>query len=185
MKTDELTWRWYVLHTRSRFETVVHDGLHKKAHDVFLPKVRVRSKRRDRKVMIDVPLFPGYVFVKSNLHPHHHIDIVKTVGAVRLIGNKQVPVPVPDETIESLRIMVSRSSQIQTGFRFRKGDRVMVVNGPFTGIIGTFDHYRGVNRVVVHIVALGQFASVEVDRDDVEIIPGGEGQPFVPGRGSV
>ena len=153
MNPNELTWRWYVLHTRSRFETVVHDGLTKKAHDVFLPKVRVRSKRRDRKVMIDVPLFPGYVFVKSNLHPTHHIDIVKTVGAVRLIGNKQIPVAVPDETIHSLRIMVSRDSQVQTGSKFRKGDRVMVVNGPFTGIIGTFSRYRGSDRVIVHIAA--------------------------------
>ncbi len=174
MKTDELTWRWYVLHTRSRFEAVVRDGLHKKAHEVFLPKVRVRSKRRDRKVMIDVPLFPGYVFVRSNLHPHHHIDIVKTVGAVRLIGNKQEPVSVPDETVASLQIMVARSSEIQTGTRFRKGDRVMVVQGPFTGIIGIFDRYRGVDRVVVHIEALGQFTSVEVNKDDVEILlPGG------------
>ena len=183
MKSNELTWHWYVLHTRSRFETVVHDGLFKKAHDVFLPKVRVRSKRRDRKVMIDVPLFPGYVFVKSNLHPHHHIDIVKTVGAVRLIGNKQVPVPVPDETIESLRIMVSRDSQVQTGSKFRKGDRVMVVNGPFTGIIGTFSRYRGSDRVIVHIDALGQFASVEVDEQDVEVIPADGRQPFLPGSG--
>lgn len=181
MKHDELTWRWYALHTRSRFETVVHDGLVKKSHDVFLPKVRVRSKRRDRKVMIDVPLFPGYVFVRSNLHPHHHIDVVKTVGAVRLLGNKQVPVPVPDETIASLQIMVSHSSDIQTGSRFRKGDRVMVVNGPFTGIIGVFDRYRGIDRVVVHIEALGQFASVEVDKDDVEIIPSAGQHPFVPG----
>jgi len=181
MKQDELTWRWYVLHTRSRFETVVHDGLFKKSHDVFLPKVRVRSKRRDRKVMIDVPLFPGYVFVRSNLHPNHHIDIVKTVGAVRLIGNQQLPVPVPDETIDSLRIMVSRSSDIQTGSRFRKGDRVMVVDGPFTGIVGIFDRYRGIDRVVVHIEALGQFASVEVDEADVEVISPTGGHPFVPG----
>jgi transcription elongation factor/antiterminator RfaH len=181
MNPHELTWRWYVLHTRSRFETVVHDGLTKKAHDVFLPKVRVRSKRRDRKVMIDVPLFPGYVFVKSNLHPTHHIDIVKTVGAVRLIGNKQIPVAVPDETIHSLRIMVSRDSQVQTGSKFRKGDRVMVVNGPFTGIIGTFSRYRGSDRVIVHIDALGQFASVEVDEQDVEVIPADGTQPFLPG----
>jgi len=133
--------------------------------------------------MIDVPLFPGYVFVKSNLHPHHHIDIVKTVGAVRLIGNKQIPVPVPDETIESLRIMVSRDSQVETGSRFRKGDRVMVVSGPFTGIIGIFDRYRGVNRVVVHIEALGQFASVEVDEQDVEVISHDGAHPFLPGKG--
>lgn len=182
MPKDDLTWRWYVLHTRSRFETVVHDGLFKKAHEVFLPKVRVRSRRRDRKVMIDVPLFPGYVFVKTNLHPHHHLDILKTVGAVRLIGNKQVPVPVPEETIDSLRIMVSHDSTIQTGSRFRKGDRVMVVNGPFTGIVGIFDRYRGIDRVVVHIEALGQFASVEVNEVDVEIIAPGGHHPFVPGR---
>ena len=181
MKTDELTWHWYVLHTRSRFETVVRDGLSKKAHEVFLPKVRVRSKRKDRRVMIDVPLFPGYVFVKSNLHPHHHIDIVKTVGAVRLIGNKQMPVPVPEETIDSLKIMVTSSSQIQTGSRFRKGDRVMVVNGPFTGIVGIFDRYRGINRIIVHIEALGQFASVEVDEQDVEIIPSDGQSSFLPG----
>jgi predicted nucleotidyltransferase len=44
--------------------------------------------------MIDVPLFPGYVFVKTDLNPYEHVEIVKTVGAVRLIGNHQGPVPV-------------------------------------------------------------------------------------------
>jgi len=101
---------------------------------------------------------------------------------VRLIGNKQIPVPVPDATIESLRIMVSRDSQVQTGSRFRKGDRVMVVSGPFTGIIGIFDRYRGVDRVVVHIEALGQFASVEVDQQDVEVLPSDGTHPFLPGN---
>ncbi len=106
MEIQELEWRWYVLHTRSRFEKVVNEGLFKKSHEVFLPQIRVRSRRRDRRVMLDVPLFPGYVFIRSNLHPDHHLDILKTVGAVRLIGNQNLPVPVPDDTIESLRIMV-------------------------------------------------------------------------------
>jgi transcriptional antiterminator NusG len=93
--------QWYVLHTKSRFENVVNDGLNKKTIEVFLPKIKVRSKRRDRKLMINVPLFPGYVFVKSDLHPENHLEIVKTVGAVRLIGSTKGPVSVPDETIES------------------------------------------------------------------------------------
>ena len=182
MVIHQLEWRWYVLHTRSRFEKVVHEGLDKKSHDVFLPQIRVRSRRRDRRVMLDVPLFPGYVFIRSNLHPNHHLDILKTVGAVRLIGNKDLPVPVPDEAIASLQIMVSRDTSIKTGRRLRKGDRVMVVNGPFTGVVGTFTRYRGIGRVVVQIEALGQYASVEVDENDIEALPADDRKPsFLPG----
>lgn len=171
MTIDRLIPSWYVLHTKSRFENVVHDGLLKKSVEVFLPKITVQSKRKDRKKMIRVPLFPGYIFVKSDLKPNHHLDIVKTVGAVKLVGNIQGPVSVPKETIESLKIMVASNQPVETGYHFKKGDRVMVVAGPFSGVIGIFDRYGGQGRIVVHIEALGQFAAVEVDADDVEKVP--------------
>jgi transcription elongation factor/antiterminator RfaH len=167
----ELQPTWYVLHTKSRFENVVHDGLFKKNIEVYLPKIKVKSKRRDRRMMIQVPLFPGYVFVKSDLNPHRHLEIVKTVGAVRLIGTKTGPVPVPETTIESLKIMVSVDQPITTGSRLRKGDRVMVLNGPLAGVTGTFVRYRGKGRVVVNIDALGQYAGVDVEENDVERMP--------------
>lgn len=171
MKDKKLTPLWYVLHTKSRFENVVHEGLLKKRIEVFLPKITVQSKRRDRRKMIRVPLFPGYVFVKTNLHPHHHLEVVKTAGAVRLIGSKKGPVPVPDETIDSLKIMVSTDFPVTTGQRLQKGDRVMVVSGPFAGVVGTFVRYRGQGRVIVNVEALGQYAGVEVSYDDIEILP--------------
>jgi transcription elongation factor/antiterminator RfaH len=171
MEDRRLLRQWYVLHTRSRHESVVSDGLSKKALEVFLPKVKVRSKRRDRKAMVHVPLFPGYVFVKTDLHPHHHLEVVKTFGVVRLIGTQQGPVPVAEETIASLKIMVAAEMPIITGQRLQPGDRVMVVNGPFAGVIGTFVRYRNQGRVVVNIEALGQFAGVEVPEEDLEILP--------------
>jgi len=171
MTNKKLEPLWYVLHTKSRHENVVSDGLLKKSIEVFLPKVTVRSKRRDRKAMIRVPLFPGYVFVKTDLHPHHHLEIVKTAGAVRLIGSKLAPVPVSEETIDSLRIMVTSDNSVTTGYNLQKGDRVMVVYGPFTGVIGTFVRYRGKGRVIVNVEALGQYAGVEVGEEDIEIIP--------------
>lgn len=171
MEKRKLSYSWYVLHTKSRFENVVNEGLLKKSIEVFLPKIQVMSKRRDRKAMIRVPLFPGYLFVKSDLNPYKHIEIVKTVGAVRLIGNKDGPIPVPSETIKSLEIMVKGSNEVTTGTRFKKGDRVMVVHGPFAGVTGTFVRYRGKGRVVVNIEALGQHAGVDVSEDDVELLP--------------
>ncbi len=69
MTLAKLSPAWYALHTRSRFENVVTEGLDKKKIEVFLPKISVRSKRLDRKKIIQVPLFPGYIFVKSDLSP--------------------------------------------------------------------------------------------------------------------
>jgi transcriptional antiterminator NusG len=171
VKPDAFIRKWYVLHTKSRFENLVNDGLLKKSLEVYLPKIQVQSRRRDRKLVIRVPLFPGYVFVKTDLNPYEHLEIVKTVGAVRLIGSKAGPIPVPDETVSSLQIMVSGNQPISTGSRLKKGDRVMVVNGPFTGVTGIFIRYNSQGRVVVNIEALGQYAAVDVDEDEVEKIP--------------
>jgi transcription antitermination factor NusG len=157
-----------VLHTRSHFENVVSEGLIRKEIEVYLPKMTVPSKRRDRRQMIHVPLFPGYVFVRTDLSPRQQLDIVKTVGVVRFIANRQGPLPVGDETVVSLKIMVATDQQIITGYRLHRGDRVMVVSGPLAGVIGTFVRYRNQARVVVNIEALGQFAAVEIDIAAVE-----------------
>jgi len=171
MIEKELSPAWYVLHTRSRFENKVNEGLERKSKEVFLPKMLVRSKRKDRKIMLRVPLFPGYIFVRTTLEPVDQIDIVKTVGIVRFIGNRSGPLAVPDQAIESLRVMVSTDLDITTGTRLKRGDRVVVVSGPFTGIEGTFSRHGGQGRIVVNIDAMGQFAAAEVDEDDIELLP--------------
>jgi len=164
---------WYVLHTRSRFEQVVCDGLEGKSLEAFLPKMTVMSKRRDRRKTIQVPIFPGYVFVKSDLNVYERLEIVKTIGVVRIVGNRDGPISVPDQSIDSLQIMVAGSNEILTGTRVKKGDRVIVVEGPFAGVTGNFVRYKGGGRVVVAIEALGQYAAVNVPEEYVERIPEG------------
>ncbi|GAB6096190.1 UpxY family transcription antiterminator [Desulfatiferula olefinivorans] len=161
---------WYVLHTKSRAEKVVHDVLVKKSIEAFLPTARVPSKRKDRRVMLDLPLFPGYVFVKTDLQADRYLSILKTPGAVKIIGNKEGPVSVDTPIVDSLRIMVRSGQSILTENLFRKGQKVMVVRGPFTGVTGIFSAYRGTGRVLVFIDILGQSASVEVDEEDIERI---------------
>jgi len=162
---------WYVVHTRSRFEKLVFEGFRRKSLEAFFPKITVMSKRRDRRKRIQVPLFPGYVFIRSNLNPHERLEIVKTAGVVRLVGSKAGPIPVPDEAIHSLQIMVTGDNSVETGTQFKRGNRVMVVEGPFIGVIGTFVRYRGFKRLVVNIEALGQYAAVSVPEEHVERLP--------------
>lgn len=164
-----LALHWYVLHTKSRHENVVFDGLNRKKVEAFLPKTFKRSIRKDRRVVLNVPLFPGYLFLKTALTPEWHLQILKTVGAVKLIGNREGPVPVPDMVIESLKIMTAAQTEAELliGTRFKKGDPVVVIKGPFAGVQGFFARYKGADRIIVEIDALGQFAAVEVSADDV------------------
>ena len=164
---------WFALLTRSNFEQTVHSGVSKKKIEVFLPTTRKKSRRKDRKQMIEVPLFPGYIFVRSTFEPADQLPILKTIGAVRLLGNGKGPIPIPDIQIQSLKLLTSAGRDLITGttIQLKKGDPVMIINGPMAGIRGEFSQHKGKGRILIKVDLLGQYASTEVDEDDVEKIP--------------
>lgn len=166
--------KWYALLTRSRFENVVHDCITKKSIEVFLPKIKVLSTRKDRRIMIDAPLFPGYLFVKTSSDPEHQLKILKTTGAVRLLGYNNGPVPVPSSTIHSLKIMTESGMEVIRGTidTLSQGTPVIITKGPMAGVKGEFIRYKGnKSRVIIRIETMGQFAGVETDKDNLEKLP--------------
>jgi transcription termination/antitermination protein NusG len=165
---------WFALLTRSNFEQTVYTTIVKKKIEAFLPKIKKKSSRKDRNLMLEIPLFPGYVFVQSSFEACDQLKILKTTGAVRLLGNTSGPLPIPLIQIESLKILTSTSMDLITGdnIRLRKGDPVMIINGPMAGAKGEFTRHKGRGRVVIKIDVLGQYAGVEVDENNVEKLPG-------------
>lgn len=164
---------WFALLTRSNFEQTVYSRISRKKIEAFLPRTRKPSKRKDRKLMIETPLFPGYVFVKSTRAPADQLLILKTVGAVRLLGNSDGPVPVPKHQIESLKLLTSVAQDLVTGsiIELKKGDPVIILEGPMAGLKGDFLEHKGRGRVIIKVDLLGRYAGVEVDSDKVEKIP--------------
>ncbi len=165
--------QWFALLTRSNFEQTVYTSICHKKIDAFLPTMRKQSRRKDRKLMIEAPLFPGYIFVKSTTAPAAQLQILKTTGAVRLLGNAKGPLSVPRTQIESLKLLTSAVQNLITGttIQLEKGDPVMILEGPMAGLKGEFYQYKGQGRVIVKIDLLGQYAGVEVDSGNVEKIP--------------
>jgi transcriptional antiterminator NusG len=164
---------WFALLTRSNFEQTVYNNINEKKIDTFLPRTRKKSKRKDRKLMIEIPLFPGYLFVRSTFEPAYQLRILKTLGAVRLLGNKLGPVPIPDYQIESLKLMTSSNMDLITGntIQLAKGDPVMILQGPMAGLKGEFSRHKGKGRIIIKVDLLGQYAGVEIAGEDVEKIP--------------
>jgi len=153
--------QWYAIHTRSRFEQKVYEGLCGKSVEAFLPRVEVWSRRKDRRKKILVPILPGYVFVHFKMEPETYWHIIKTVGIVRMVGFEGKPVPANDEEIASLKILDGTNRTVQNRGYMKRGDRVMIMDGPLKGLIGFYIRHKGQSpKVVVSIELLKRSLSV-------------------------
>jgi transcription termination/antitermination protein NusG len=156
--------KWYALHTRSRFEQKVYEGLCGKSLEAFLPRIQVMSRRKDRRKKILVPLIPGYVFVRSLLVPEEYHQIIQTIGVVRMISFRGQPVPAEDLEISSLMILDGTDRTVQNRAFMRKGERVTIMEGPLRGLTGFYLRHKGkTDRVVVSVELLQRSLEVEIE----------------------
>lgn len=169
---DQNSLNWYAIHTRSHFEQKVYDGLRAKTIEAFLPRIQMMSRRKDRRKKILVPLLPGYVFVRTNLHPEEHLQILKTPGLVRMVGFKGQPAAANEEEIASLMILDGTDHTVQNRTYMKKGDRVMIMEGPLKGLVGFYlRHSNRKDNVVVSIELLQRSLEVEIEDWALEKVP--------------
>lgn len=156
--------KWYALHTKSRFEQKVYNGLCSKSLEAFLPRMLVMSRRKDRRKKIFVPMIPGYVFVRSTLVPEAYHRIIQTVGVVRMISFKGEPVPATEEEIRSLMVLNGTDRTVQNRAYMNKGDLVKIMEGPLKGLVGFYLHHKGKNdKVAVSVELLNRSLAVEIE----------------------
>ena len=165
--------RWYAVYTKSRHEKRVHQHLVPKMEEVFLPLTKVWSRRRDRRVKFDKPLLPGYLFIREALSPAKRLTVLQTFGVVRILsskgGEQALPEPIPDEQIESLKILVASRQEIHPCDSLSVGEEVEVIAGPFMGARGRLTQVNPKqNRLVVSIDLINQAVAVDIDVRDVE-----------------
>jgi transcriptional antiterminator NusG len=156
--------RWYALHTRSHFEQKVYEGLRGKSIEGFYPRIQVISRRKDRRKKIMIPMLPGYVFVCSDLKAEEHLQILKTVGVVRIVSFRGKPIPASEEEISSLKILDGTDRTVQNQDYMKKGDRVMIMEGPLKGLIGYYLRHKAQSeKVVVTVELLKRSLAVEIE----------------------
>jgi len=163
---------WFALYVQANHEKEVARQLELKSIDHLLPLMERWSKWRDRRKLIYTPLFPGYVFVHTILDNYMNVRILRTAGAVKILRSSDGPLPIPDLQMESLRTMLSFQATLEVHAYVREGDWVRVVRGPLAGHVGILQrHSHRKGRLVVNIDIIQKSASVELNLEDVEILP--------------
>ena len=156
--------RWYAVYTRSRHEKQVAVFLERQNLETFLPLRRAWSSRKDRKLTIQIPALPGYIFVRCTLYAETRALIKRATGVLRLVENAGRPAVIPDSQIESLRTALASAFNAEGHPFLKVGDRVRVVRGPMIGAEGYLLRVaENRHRLVIAVDYVNQALSVEID----------------------
>jgi transcription antitermination factor NusG len=134
----------------------------------FLPLYKEIRHWSDRKVCIEVPLFPGYLFVRMALRSR--LRVLEVPGVARLIGFNGQPYALPEGEISMLREGIASALHIEPHPYLSEGCRVRIARGPLCGAEGLLVRKKNGFRVVLSLDLIAMSAAVEVDEADVKLI---------------
>lgn len=155
---------WYALQVQTTRENSALDSLQRLSIETFLPTYKTYRRWSHRPaVVIERPLFPGYLF--SRFETWNRRPIMLTPHVLRILGTQDGPIPIPDIEIETIQTMVASSLPLAPFPYLNAGERVLIERGPLTGLEGIVVRMRNSVRVVVTVEILRRAVAVEVDRE--------------------
>jgi transcription antitermination factor NusG len=137
-----------------------------KGIECFLPLKTVSSRWKDRNKLVELPVFPGYLFVNTEM-PERRLDILSAPSTVRVVEFGGKPQPIPGEQIESVRRLIASKLPFDSCPDMAAGERVEVIHGPLAGVQGTFLRSKSAGRLVLSVTLIGQGVACEVHARNV------------------
>lgn len=160
--------RWYAAYTRANHEKRVSEQLCVREVEHFLPLYSSVRRWKDRRVMLELPLFPGYVFVRMALRDRLQVQTVP--GVARLVGFDGTPAALPDGEIDALRTSLGGAARLEPHPYLVAGRRVRVIRGPLAGMEGVLVRRKGTFRLVISIELIQRSVALDADVADVEAV---------------
>lgn len=157
---------WYVVYTRANHEKRVAEQLEHRSIEHLLPLYESVRRWKDRRLQLQMPLFPGYVFVRFSLH--NRLPVLQVPGVVRLIGFDGQPKPLAESEIETLRDRLSGGVNVEPHPYLTIGRRARIKRGPLEGCEGILIRRKGKYRVVLSIEMILRSVVADVDLVDIE-----------------
>jgi transcription antitermination factor NusG len=156
---------WYAGYTASRHEKRVAEHLSQRGVEHFLPLYQTIHRWNNGRHRVQLPLFPGYIFVRLALRDR--MRVVEVPGFVRMVGFGSLPARLPDSDIEKMREALSAGVLAEPYPFLTVGTRVEIRNGPLQGMTGILLRRQNKYRVVISVDLIMRSMVVEVEAGDV------------------
>ena len=161
---------WFALRVKSNCEKPVSAILRGKGFEEFVPTYRASRQWSDRIKVLDLPLFPGYLFCRLDLNKR--LPLVTTPGFLYLVGNGKTPEPVDETEIMAIQSVVRSGIPALPWASVVVGQKVRLERGPLRGVEGVVAKVADQHRVFVNVTLLQRSVSVQVDSDWIRTVGG-------------
>ena len=157
---------WFAVRTWSRHEKTVVEQLRRKQIDTFFPLYHSPKRWKNGQIGAQLPLFPGYLFVRINIQDR--LPVLQTSGVARFVGFGHKPTALPESEITKLEAAMKKGIMVYPHPYLAVGDRVRIGRGPLMGLTGVLTRHKQELRVVLSVELIAKSISVELDSADVE-----------------
>jgi len=168
---------WYVVHSYSGYENKVKTnleqriesmGMQDKIFQVVVPTEEEIEVRDGQRRITEKKIFPGYILVEMLMTDDSWYAVRNTPGVTGFVGMGKKPAPLrPEEVQRIMKRMEEEAPKIKV--TFRPGQRVRIVDGPFTDFVGSVDDLdMDKSKVRVLVSFFGRDTPVELDFLQVE-----------------
>ncbi len=169
--------RWFAVTVKPRHERATAEQLQAKDLEAYVPLYRARRRWSDRMKILEVPLFPRYVFCRFD--SEQRAQVLKAPGVISIVSFNGKPSPVSDGEINAVKTMVGSGMQVMVRPYLRTGQRVRIREGVMSGLEGILVREKAGYRVVVNVELLQRGVAVEIERELVEPAGGAPRTPVV------
>jgi len=166
VEAEQTSLRWFAAYTTARHEKVVARQLEERQFEKFLPLYRSWHHWKDRRKLVELALFPSYVFVK--MEPKDKMRVLQVPGVVSLVSFNGELAALPEREIEALHNGLDHELYAEPCRYLKVGRRVRVARGPMAGAEGILTKKKDKFRVVISVDVLMRSVAVEVDGADLE-----------------
>jgi transcriptional antiterminator NusG len=174
MEENQITPKWYVLHTYSGYENMVKENLslvfkkndmEERLLEVVIPMEDVVEEKNGKKKVVSRRLMPTYVFVKMIYDNSMWHMVTNTRGVTGFVGPLGRPLPLTDDEVKRLHLETRTIVEVD----FAEGETVKITDGAFNGFIGTVDSIDLANqKCKVTVSMFGRLTPVELELYQVE-----------------
>ena len=164
---------WYVVQCKPREDARALEHLQRQSFCCYAPSQRVERLRQSRRIAVQEPMFPRYLFVQFDEVNDNWHRIRSTRGVAQLVHCHERLLPIEDRIIEGIR---ERLAGNQSCVPYLKaGERVVITDGPFSDVEAIFCANDGTERVVLLMSILHReqtlsFPVASVRKAPVEVV---------------